>query len=193
MLIVAPLGRDAEVIAEVAKLHCDVEILRDVSVVSHELAHGAAGLVMTEEALDVRAVKRLLVQLRSQPTWSDLPLLILVSHGMTAPRARDVVDAIAERANVTVLERPVRPPAGVDRPPADAERQDCSPERRSTALWSLRPGGRAFRQRSVRQRQDMDTKGPDLRALFRGRLAPRGGSPGRIAATNQPDWRIRNH
>ena len=67
------------------------------------------------------------------------------------------------------------PPAGVDRPPADAERQHCSSERRSTALWSLKIRRASvpatIRPATPRHGHQLSTKGPDLRALFRGRLA----------------------
>jgi len=81
VLIVAPLGRDAVAIAAVlqgagyAAKACEGP--EDACV---QLAAGAGALLLTEESLD-RHVPQLLSQLRAQPAWSELPVIILTSGG----------------------------------------------------------------------------------------------------------------
>ncbi len=66
---------------------------------------GAGCVVVAEEALDDQGIARLQAHLDAQPSWSDLPLLLLVHPGAdtwTAARAMELL------SNVTILERPVR-------------------------------------------------------------------------------------
>ncbi|WP_326535271.1 hybrid sensor histidine kinase/response regulator [Pseudorhodoferax sp.] len=70
-----------------------------------ELARGAGALVLAEEALADAAAGALTQALQQQPSWSDLPVLVLARQGADS---RTVVEAMDSVANVTVIERPVR-------------------------------------------------------------------------------------
>ena len=62
---------------------------------------------MTEEALEFAQTDILLDALKSQPPWSELPVIILTSGG--ASRLARLLDLTAQAAgSVTLLERPIR-------------------------------------------------------------------------------------
>ncbi|HXH81349.1 MAG TPA: hypothetical protein VNN07_00305 [Candidatus Tectomicrobia bacterium] len=67
---------------------------------------GAA--LVAEEALTPAVVDALADLLARQPSWSDLPLVILTGSGAVSPASVRVVHRLAPVANVTLLERPVR-------------------------------------------------------------------------------------
>jgi signal transduction histidine kinase len=107
VLIVAPVGRDAAVIAEL--LHDNgycPHVCSGAAEAATEVASDAGALVLTEEALDREHVPGLLRQLGAQPAWSELPLIILTSGGES--RSARLLDLAAEAAgSITLLERPL--------------------------------------------------------------------------------------
>src|ERR1700681_2285899 len=110
ILILAPTGRDAQLIAETLAadaLACAV--CQDSDELLTMLAEGAAASIVADEALLPVAVSNIGRWVTSQPPWSDIPFVVLTSHGTPRPsttrRAREL-DALG---NVTFLERPVRP------------------------------------------------------------------------------------
>ncbi|WP_165491013.1 hypothetical protein [Lichenihabitans psoromatis] len=78
MLILAPRGRDAQVIEQVlGKANVRCVVLPDARSLSQELERGAGAAVITEEALsdsDVRVLRR---WLDAQPSWADFPFIML--------------------------------------------------------------------------------------------------------------------
>jgi signal transduction histidine kinase len=109
VLICAPVGRDAALAREtVSEAGIAAEICADVEHLCRELAAGAAALVLTQEALFPTAVERFLDALSAQPSWSDLPVVVLVSGGPSTASNTRLVTHFASRAHVTFLERPVR-------------------------------------------------------------------------------------
>jgi len=105
LLIVAPVGKDAELTASRlrgAGMQCHV--CRDLAMLAREVGNGAAGVLITEEAL-VNGTGLLQALLAHQPSWSDLPILLL-----TRPGADSSIVAMAARTlgNVILLERPIR-------------------------------------------------------------------------------------
>lgn len=70
-----------------------------------EIAKGAGALMVAEEALGEPGFEQVGAALRSQPAWSDLPVIVLARPGADSPA---IARAMDELANVTVLERPVR-------------------------------------------------------------------------------------
>jgi signal transduction histidine kinase/ActR/RegA family two-component response regulator len=106
-LIVAPTGRDAEVIGQ---------LLRSASLpfaidgagerLFAAIASGEeAGAIVTDDALARLDTDRLRAAIERQPPWSDFPFVLLVRRGETREGSR----AIEELVNVTVLERPLHP------------------------------------------------------------------------------------
>ncbi len=106
VLIHAPFGRDATLAATAlqgANLHSHV--CQDLHEVVRELRAGAAALLSVEEALPLEGLAPLLEFLQAQPTWSDLPVLVLTKAGSSSPWVRQVRQRLG---NLTLLERPLR-------------------------------------------------------------------------------------
>jgi PAS domain S-box-containing protein len=68
----------------------------------------AAVLVVAEEALDANARAKLFACLNAQPSWSDLPIILLTGEGELSSALPRVLSGVAEKGNVTLIERPVR-------------------------------------------------------------------------------------
>ena len=107
VLILAPTGRDGQltrsVLAEGGIRSC---ICDDLASLVQEMAQGAGALLLSEEALASEVHLHFLGdKLLRQPTWSDLPILLLAHQGADSPAVRKAVRALG---NVTLLERPVR-------------------------------------------------------------------------------------
>jgi signal transduction histidine kinase/ActR/RegA family two-component response regulator len=108
VLIVAPLGRDAELMCsqlEAARISC--ETCPDIDVVCKEIERGAAALLFTQEALTPDVAPRLARSLDQQPAWSDLPILILTGSPLVENQGESF-GGLGRRTNVTLLDRPVR-------------------------------------------------------------------------------------
>ncbi len=105
LLILAPVGKDAQLIeAMLGKEGVDCVVCPSLDRLVLEFERGAAALLLAEEALrelDGRPAELI----TRQPSWSDIPVLML-----TRPGADSAVAARALRTlgNVTLLERPVR-------------------------------------------------------------------------------------
>ncbi len=108
VLIVAPVGRDAELIAaqlRAAGLASDV--CADVRSLCGELASGAGAIIITEEALGPDSAAMLMAVLADQPPWSEIPLIILTAALSLEAKAHPF-DGLVRRTNVTLVDRPVR-------------------------------------------------------------------------------------
>ena len=109
VLVVAPFGRDADLICEqmrTAGLYC--EKCDSVDELCGRLANGGvAAIVLTEEALTQEAIARLARTLGDQPAWSEVPLLILTGAPSLEVRNHSF-EALGRRTNVTQIDRPVR-------------------------------------------------------------------------------------
>ncbi len=109
-LILAPRGRDAPVAAGVLRAAgIEVEICPDLPDLVREIERGAGFALVTEEALRSADLNGLSSWLSRQPTWSDLPFILLTLRGggvernPTLSRLNDIV------GNVSFLERPFHP------------------------------------------------------------------------------------
>jgi signal transduction histidine kinase len=109
VVVVAPTGRDARLICtllERAQIICETctpDALPD------ELHKGAGAVIVAEESLGVKAVQGLASILRQQPSWSDLPLILLTSAGRVTSATVHRNSIREPLGNVLLLERPVRP------------------------------------------------------------------------------------
>jgi signal transduction histidine kinase len=107
VLIVAPIGRDAQVMAEVLDQHgFETHICSSLAESAGCVRSGAGALVLTEEALELYSSSQLFKALGAQSRWSELPLVILTTGGEL--RLARLLEMAAEAAGtVTLLERPV--------------------------------------------------------------------------------------
>ena len=68
-------------------------------------------VLLTEEALVSTSLQAIQRTLRKQEPWSDIPIILLASAGPTPSRwTTGFVSKLAEDANISILERPVRVP-----------------------------------------------------------------------------------
>lgn len=108
ILILAPTGRDATLAAmALGNVGIDSEVCADIDALCEAIDVGCGAVMITEEALSAAAMKCLDEVLAKQPKWGDLPLLIFTS----SPSAELTVksfEALGPRANVTLIERPIR-------------------------------------------------------------------------------------
>lgn len=109
ILILAPIGRDAEMTAQcVLEAGLRSETYDDMEGLCERARLGAGMIFLTGEALTLEAMEGLGGFLAQQPTWSDIPLVVLTSGGSETPANTEMLAALAEAGNVTLIERPVR-------------------------------------------------------------------------------------
>ena len=108
--LVAPIGRDGAVAARIFQSAGIESVLcRDMEGACDLVERGEAGvLFLTEEALDRKGRQALSTCLDKQPSWSDLPIILLTGEGELSSSLASGLDDLAARGNITLLERPVR-------------------------------------------------------------------------------------
>ncbi|GAC1469822.1 MAG: hypothetical protein NVSMB9_14140 [Isosphaeraceae bacterium] len=106
VLVLAPTRRDAAMTHSLlteARIEC--VLCPDPETTCREIANGCGALLLTEESLHAQEFSRLVEILGTQPTWSDLPVLVLARGGADSALAARAIDTLG---NVIVLEQPVR-------------------------------------------------------------------------------------
>src|SRR5687768_4186479 len=84
VLVLAPSGRDARLIAEtLARAGLSPVIQRDLDALCTAMLEGAGAVFLAEEALTPDGVTLLSRTLHRQPVWSDLPLIVATGEGET--------------------------------------------------------------------------------------------------------------
>jgi signal transduction histidine kinase len=107
VIIVAPVGQDAEAMAAVLESDgFETQICQRLDECSRQMADSAGLVLLTEEALEAVQASRFLEVLRTQAPWSELPLIILTSGGESR-RAKLLDLAAAAAGTVILLERPI--------------------------------------------------------------------------------------
>ena len=106
VLIFAPAGRDSAASRSIlSRAGIETLICTGTASVRREVESGAGALLVGEEAATLTATNALSDALAHQPSWSDLPILMLTGPG---PDSAAAISAAAKLGNVTLLERPVR-------------------------------------------------------------------------------------
>jgi len=106
VLIFAPAGRDSAASRSIlSRAGIETLICTGTASVCREVESGAGALLVGEEAATLTATNALSDALAHQPSWSDLPILMLTGPG---PDSAAAITAAARLGNVTLLERPVR-------------------------------------------------------------------------------------
>jgi signal transduction histidine kinase len=107
LVLLLPLtSRDAKTSRDVLqKAGIEVEVCENFEALLNELANGCAAVAVAEERMSAADGARLADVLRTQPAWSDLPVLLLTRWGANSETAANAVRTLG---NVTLLERPVR-------------------------------------------------------------------------------------
>jgi signal transduction histidine kinase/CheY-like chemotaxis protein len=107
LLVLAPHGRDAEVIADaLVREGFACAALDGIEALLAGIDAGAAGAIIADEALEAPALACLMSKLARQEPWSDFPLVLLVSRPIGRARAGKLARQ-ADLGNVIQLERPL--------------------------------------------------------------------------------------
>lgn len=106
-LILTPEGRDAEVAAAMlAETGVPAHPVRNLDELVAELDDDCAFVVLIEEAVRSSDLRPLVTWLASQPSWSDLPIIVLTPRGGGPERNPGAARVSEQLGNVTFLERP---------------------------------------------------------------------------------------
>jgi signal transduction histidine kinase len=109
VLIVAPLGADAENISDVLRLaRLTPAVCPNLSAAALEAGQGCGAILLTEEALRYARRLDLTRALERQPSWSDIPVLLIVSGHNRSAADLETVRLIRPHSNITLIERPLR-------------------------------------------------------------------------------------
>ena len=109
ILILAPTGRDSELLAgAIENAGLEAAVCPDMDGLCSSLASGGAVAVVAEEALTRSGSDQLDKALADQPSWSDIPVVVLLSPGATLSSSRALLAQFAQNGNPILLERPVR-------------------------------------------------------------------------------------
>ena len=108
--VVAPTGRDAEMIVSVLTQHgMAAQACRDALALLDMAGHEPLGpLLIAEEALTPQVSDRLDRLIRGQPAWSDFPILILTNGGRGTRRSQQIEEQHVKLGSPILLERPIR-------------------------------------------------------------------------------------
>ncbi|MBK1838663.1 response regulator [Azospirillum sp. YIM B02556] len=105
ILVLAPEGRDAEVIGSVlGEIGLATQPCSDMAALCRSLGDAATALILSESALT--DAEPLSSWLDAQPPWSDLPIVILTSR-RTRQAGRGRLAFFQTLGNVTLLDRPL--------------------------------------------------------------------------------------
>jgi len=110
VLILAPVGRDASLLAgTLASQQVDTTIAGNDASLEAMLEEGAGCCIIAEEALSRQGMTILKSWLSEQPSWSDLPFIVLTFSGAPTRQSQRRVHEIEELGNFVLIERPARP------------------------------------------------------------------------------------
>ena len=105
VIVLAPRGRDASVIAQTLK-DWVVRCCANIGEVEASVEEGAGTLVVTEESLVGQSLEGITAWLSNQPPWSDFPVVVLAAQ-RTGLRPAAAQKALIALGNIVILERPV--------------------------------------------------------------------------------------
>ena len=135
ILIHAPTGKDARLISqvlEVAGIHS--VICAHASDIPRELVKEFGALFIVSEALIPEILAPISHFVKHQPSWSDLPIVVLCNRRLDSSEMRGLSDDLG---NVTLLERPLQSVTLV-----------------SAAASALRARSRQYEMREIDRRKD---------------------------------------
>ncbi len=167
-LVVAPAGRDAEVVRQLLASAALNAVVDATGELLFDALHdgSAAGAVVTDDALVRLDHARLSAAIADQPPWSDFPFVLLVRRGGTreSPKSLEAV------MNVTVLERPLHPASLISAARAATrarERQRLAAEHlaeRERAERQLREFADTLEQKVIERTRDLASANDRLTA-----------------------------
>lgn len=108
ILILAPVGRDAPLLQiSLTQGGFPCTILDEPSKLATYLGQGIGVLLLTAEALQPNFLQALPTVLATQPTWSNLPVVLLVNTPQYTPLQNRLQSSLGPDKPLTLLTRPV--------------------------------------------------------------------------------------
>jgi signal transduction histidine kinase/ActR/RegA family two-component response regulator len=109
ILILTSTQRDSESTHKLlAVSHLCPHVCTSLENLLQTIQGGAGALVLAKEVLMGSNLKSLINYLDSQPSWSELPVIILAGTGDLTQGSKQAIQVMRLLRNTTVLERPVR-------------------------------------------------------------------------------------
>jgi signal transduction histidine kinase len=110
ILIVAPTGSDArhttEFLTRAGLQPCPC---RDMFDLCYHVEEGCGSILLAEEAIGTNSISVLLETLSQQPSWSDIPIILITSGGEAGQTRLRRLEVFGPSGNVMMIERPFRP------------------------------------------------------------------------------------
>ena len=104
VLLLAPTRRDREATLDLlSRANILTTPCENALAVARELERSAGAILMTDDVFGDAAVDRLSAAIAQQPTWSDLPIILLFHSDPLRESTERVLDSLR---NVTLLDRP---------------------------------------------------------------------------------------
>lgn len=109
-MVFAPTGRDTHLLTVTLRERgVHVEPCGSVEQLLQLVGEGASAAIITEEVLSLSGLDQLRNWLEQQPTWSDMPIIVLSTSGYASRATAKRAEELLVLGNITLLERPVRP------------------------------------------------------------------------------------
>ncbi|HVK59889.1 MAG TPA: hybrid sensor histidine kinase/response regulator, partial [Candidatus Kapabacteria bacterium] len=109
ILVLAPTGNDTPVTVHLLEQSgLSARGCSDVYELTRCIDEGCAALIIAEEALGRIAVQALIETLHRQPSWSDIPIIIVTTSGEATSLVFERLTVFGAAGNVSLLERPFR-------------------------------------------------------------------------------------
>lgn len=109
-IVVAPTGRDGHLISNLLVLvGLEAVHFNDCESACREAENGVGALIIAEEVLNPTSTATLESYISRQPSWSDLPVIVLTAGGHVTLISEARRKLRQPLGNVTLVERPVRP------------------------------------------------------------------------------------
>ena len=107
-IVLAPIGRDGQLICtQLQRNHLSSVLVAGPADALELAQRGAAGLIVTEEAIQHRALADWQAFVRSQPSWSDFPFLLISTGEQDTAQSARIEEVRRILGNVTVVDRPI--------------------------------------------------------------------------------------
>ncbi len=150
ILVLAPTSNDARLtVGFLQKAGLEAAVCSSMAELFHRLEEDCGALLLAEEALADDSVRLLVARLETQPSWSDLPLVIITGTG-DANLRHERLASFGPVGNLSLIERPVRPDTLV-----------------STFEFALRSRRRQYQVRALlREREEMSAKAQQNARIF---------------------------
>src|SRR6185369_3375641 len=110
IVVVAPTGRDGPLICQLLERNnLDAVQCGDCEAAIGHAETGIGAFLLADEVLNAGNVALLAKVIDAQPSWSDLPVVVLTGGGQATPMSEARNRLREPLGNVIPIERPVRP------------------------------------------------------------------------------------